>query len=261
MISLIVGASLLFIPQEIQGKGEELYRNFREKLLRAQTLSGRCMFTRISPDGKVTFIKEFKYKKPNLEFIKTWYKGNLNGIDVSDEKNNWFYNAITKEYQVQQTSDRFIHSITGLEAFTNPEIKYEILSSPKKPSKVNNRICYSVNVVFIREHIEKDKLPETTFFFDSETGMLLRTETIYKHIILKVVSEFERLEINPVLKPGEFTWIIPDDAKPFSSTQSLLPIGADAPFFTAKTFDGKEFKLADAIRTSKCILLYFWGYG
>lgn len=261
MISLIVGASLLFVPYEIQGKGEKFYQSFIEKLSKAHTLSGRMVTTRISHDGEVSFITDFKYKKPNLEFIKTWYKGSLSRIDVSDGENNWFYNAITKEYQVQQTSDRFIHSITGLEAFINPEIKYEILLSPKEPSKIKNRNSYSVNVIFIRENIEKDKLPESTFFFDSETGMLLRTETIYKHITLKVVSEFERLEINPVLKPEEFTWKIPHDAKPFSSTRSLLPIGADAPLFTAKTFDGKEFKLEDAIKTNKCIVLYFWGYG
>jgi len=167
-----------------------------------------------------------------------------------------------KEYTEKNENDFQSQAGFPFACFFSPPT-YDLLKSPRYLGKEQvDGVFYDVVQASQSDSTGHDDV--YTLYF-GESGLLEGYRTRFQeqrdHKEVSFSAWMKHVVVDSPMKAGEFAWAVPAGFSRFDPNaieRALLPVGASAPDFLLTRSGGGEFKLADARRKKKAVLVNFW---
>ena len=248
---------LLIVPFALQAQdtGEAAHKKLCDKLKAAKSLSV-SIETRVN--DKVASSIKFKALRPNYsEMVSKIYEDRVDGT-----KRHIYY-PDRKQFQSSDAPKTVVIRFPGLEAFVEEPKDRKLVGSSTEKFEGAERQA-------LRYEMPEQPGFEMTVYLDTRSGlpvgakMVMPSGTGDATERSELVYVYKDLKLDVSMKPEQFAWKPPADAKPYEPPNyeaKLLPVGAQAPQFTLKTPRGGELSLAEALKGNKATLINFWFHG
>ncbi|MEP0766021.1 MAG: hypothetical protein HRF45_05695 [Fimbriimonadia bacterium] len=248
---------LLLVPFALQAQdtGEVAHKKLCDKLKAAKSLSV-SVETRVN--DKVASSFTFKALRPNYsEMVSKTYEDRVDGT-----KRHIYY-PDRKQFQSGDAPKTVLVRFPGLEAFVEEPRDRKLVGASTEKFEGGDRQA-------LRYEMPERPGFELTVYVDTKTGLPVGAKQVMpsgtgdateRSVLVYVYKD---LKLDAPMKPEQFAWKPPGDAKPYEAPNyeaKLLAVGSQAPEFKLKTPSGGELSLAEAIKGNKATLVNFWFYG
>lgn len=248
---------LLLLPFALQAQdtGEAAHKKLCDKLKAAKSLSV-TVETRVN--DKVASSFTFKALRPNYsEMITKAYEDRVDGT-----KRHIYY-PDRKQFQSSDAPKTILMRFPGLEAFVEDPKDRKLVGASTERFEGADRQA-------LRYEMPERPGFELTVYLDTKTGLPVGAKQVVptgagdasERSVLVYVYKDLKLDVS--MKPEQFAWQPPADAKPYEPPNyeaKLLPVGSQAPEFRLKSPTGGELSLSEAIKGNKATLVNFWFHG
>lgn len=182
--------------------------------------------------GSMLFVNE------NKPLTATVYKDSLRKSSVKGGPANALFSKYTQRLFDDNQKTMDLRQQYSPDQLRDPEVRKEVMAKQKDIAEA--RIAFGKRLVADNTNL----LPTLFVFTDLMRSKMVpypELEKLYDNLSPKLKSNYIGVEIGNRLKQS-----------------SAVAVGAKAPVFSAKTPDGKEFGLKDALAKGKYTLVDFW---
>ncbi len=227
--------------------GPSYFEKLSRRVEAAQTLSGTITATLKTQHTHWTSTFHFAYKRPNLLRTEVWEHGRLTELKVSDGRTTWTEDgAMAAVYTNPSPPDEFPKNAL-LTELGSPGAS---LGPLFKASKRGVRAGVDISSVITKRNF--------SYRVEMRRGFPVPRREVISKLGLTAVYQCDAIRFNESISTSAFTLKPAAPVNPTDVTALLLPIGTQAPDFSATMTDGSSFHMRSFLKGAKATVVEFW---